>query len=255
MTKTRRSVNMNLRTPVFVLATLVSTLVVSCNNGQSPQQANVTLSVKSISYQEWKEEAKTNIRLLPKYGNQPKTEGQKHADQELINTYVRQHLTRRKASEGLIKLGFDYLYRGDIRTAMYRFNQAWLLDSSNVDVHWGFGAVYHSLKDYKSAMEQYDEGLSLDPKNSKIITDKATIYLAGYETSHDSHKLQEAIRLLQQSYGLDSKNQNTLFKLSACYFFRNDCKKAKQYYNECMDLGGKRITQEYSTALSEKCIN
>lgn len=244
---------MNLRAPIFVLAILLNTLIISCSNGQSPQNANAAPSAKTITYKEWKEEAKTNIRLLPKYGNNPKNEAQKEADNKLINMYLKQHGTRRKASEVLIKLGFDYLYRGNIKTAMYRFNQAWLLDSSNVDVHWGFGAVYHSLGDYGSAMKEYDEGLSIDPKNSKIITDKATVYLGGYYTNKDSLKLKKAIVLLEQSYGLDSKNQNTLFKLSVCYFLSNDCKKAKKYYNECMDLGGEPVTKEYTKALNEKC--
>jgi tetratricopeptide (TPR) repeat protein len=244
---------MNLRATILVLAILLNTLIISCSNGQSPQNANAAPPTKPITYTEWKEEAKTNMRLLPKYGNQPKTEAQKEADNELINTYLKQQGTRRKASEVLIKLGFDYLYRGNIKTAMYRFNQAWLLDSSNVDVHWGFGAIYHSLGDYGSAMKQYDEGLSVDPRNSKIITDKATISMVGYYTTKDSSKLKEAIFLLEQSYGLDAKNQNTLFKLSICYFLSNDCIKAKKYYNECMALGGKPVTKEYTKALNEKC--
>lgn len=67
----------------------------------------------------------------------------------------------------LIKLRFDYIHRRDIKAAMYGFNQAWLLDSSNVDVHLGFGTIYHSLGDYGSAMAQYDEGLKINPKKSK----------------------------------------------------------------------------------------
>lgn len=122
-----------------------------------------------------------------------------------------------------------------------------------MDIHWGFGAVYHYLEDYESAVEQYDEGLRIYPKNSNIITDKATVYLGGYYTNKDSLKLKKAIVLFEQSYGLDAKNQNTLFKLSVCYFLSNDCKKAKKYYNECMDLGGKPVTQEYTKALNEKC--
>ncbi len=245
--------DMNLRGVIFVLVILFNTLFTSCGNAQSSQKARATLSAEKITYQEWKEEAKTNIRLLPKYGDLPKTEDQKDADNELINTYIKQEGTRNKASTALISLGFNYLYRGDIKTAMYRFNQAWLLDSTNVDIYWGFGAIYHSFGDYESAMMQYDAGLSIDPKNSRIITDKATVYMIGYYANNDQNKLNKAIVLLEQSYALDSKNQNTLFKLSICCFLKDDCKRAKKYYNECMNLGGQPITKEFAKALNEKC--
>lgn len=241
------------RTPVFLSTIFFSLVFISCGSAQSPQKTIAEISGKTITYQEWKEEEKTNIRLLPKYGNRPKTEKQKVADNELIKSYAEQYGTRRKGSEVLISQGFDYLYRGDIKTAMYRINQAWLLDSSNTDNYWGFGAVYFSLKQHKLALEQYEEGLSADPKNSKIITDKATIFMAEHQQINDVNKLKRAIALLEQSYRLDSKNQNTLFKLSVCYFLNNDCIRAKNYYNECMGLGGKPITKEYTMALNEKC--
>lgn len=128
---------LKLYTIILVLFILFNTLLVSSSNSQSHQKADVVLSVEKIAYQEWKEEAKTNVRLLPKYGSLPKTADQKDADNQLISTYVKQEGTRSKASAALINLGFNYLYRGEIKTAIYRFNQAWLLDSTNVNIYWG----------------------------------------------------------------------------------------------------------------------
>ena len=34
---------------------------------------------------------------------------------------------------------------------MYRFNQAYLLDSTNTDIYWGFGGVYMTLGDFENA--------------------------------------------------------------------------------------------------------
>ncbi|WP_316823094.1 hypothetical protein [Pedobacter gandavensis] len=238
---------------IILITILFNTLLISCVKSQTPQKTDQIISVGKFTSQQWKEEAKTDIGLLPKYGNLPKSEAQKDADNKLINNLVQQEGSRSKASAALIKLGFNYIYQGEIKTAMYRFNQAWLLDSTNVDIYWGFGAIYHYLGDEKSATEQYDKGLSINPKNSKIITDKATLYLMGYYEKNDIYKLNNAIVLLEESYVLNSKNQNTLFKLSICYFLQNDCKKAKKYYIECMNLGGKPITIEYTNALNEKC--
>src|SRR5690349_20549783 len=78
---------------------------------------------------QWEKEAKTNIRLLPKYGHVSKTEGQMNADKQFIEETLKIDSTKEKGSDHMIRLGFRYLYR-DNKTAMYRFNQAYLLDST-----------------------------------------------------------------------------------------------------------------------------
>jgi Tfp pilus assembly protein PilF len=208
---------------------------------------------QQITYSDWKKEAKTEIRLLPKYGNAVKTKEQKEADHEFIKTCLDQAGTSRKASDLIVKRGFDYLYKHDLRTAMYRFNQAWLLDPTNENVFWGFGAIYISFGDFESGIYQYDEGLKLNAKSSNILTDKATAYMTRYMKSHSDKDFNLAINNFKQSYSIDPKNQNTLFKMSACYFEKGDCDNAWKYYNECKALGGRPITKEYTEALIKGC--
>jgi len=210
---------------------------------------------QQISYEQWKEEAKTEIRLLPEYGNVQKTPGQIEADQELIKTELAQNGTHRKASDALIKIGFDYLYRGNIRTAMYRFNQAYLLDPKNENIYWGFGSIYFTFNDMNEALRQYAKGLAINPNSSNILTDKASVYMAIFENKGDAEDLNIAIGFFNKSYKIDPLNQNTLFKLSAAYLYKKDCKNAWKFYNECMKLGGKPVTQEYTDALKKMCAN
>lgn len=120
-----------------------------------------TVFGQQMTLDQWNKEAKTNMRLLPKYGHVQKTKEQKQADQEFIETALKLGATKRKASDDLISMGFKYLYR-DIKTAMYRFNQAYLVDSTNTDIYWGFGGVYMRLGDYASAEKQYKEGLAIN---------------------------------------------------------------------------------------------
>ncbi|WAC13089.1 tetratricopeptide repeat protein [Dyadobacter pollutisoli] len=206
-----------------------------------------------MSYKEWKREAKENIRLLPKYGDKPKTKEQLASDSQLIDEYIKQEGSRRNASEVLIKLGFNYLYRGDVRTAMYRFNQAWLLDPENENVFWGWGAIYFTFNDTIKALEQYDEGLSKNPENSNILTDKATVFMNRYHESKDTASLSSAISLFSKSYLIDSLNQNTSYKLSVAYFLTKDCDNALRFYDICEKLGGKPIQKEYAVALESTC--
>jgi Flp pilus assembly protein TadD len=210
-------------------------------------------SGQNMSYSQWKKEAKEDIRLLPKYGEVPKTKEQKSADQELIDDYVKQEGNRVKASEVLVKLGFNYLYKGDLKTAMYRFNQAWILDPENANCFWGFGAIYFTFGDYDNALRQYDEGLKVDTNSSNIMTDKATIFMTKYMNNHTEKDLEQALIHFKKSYSISPKNQSTLIKLSVCYFEKKDCENARFFYNECQKLGRRFITKEYTEALNKEC--
>jgi tetratricopeptide (TPR) repeat protein len=213
---------------------------------------------QQMTLEEWNRQAETNIRLLPKYGLITKTAEQKASDESLISDMLSKGFTRRQASEQFIDLGFKYLYK-DIKTAMYRFNQAYLMDSTNIDIYWGFGGVYMTLGDINRAKEQYEIGLSKDANNSKIITDLATCYMIDYyelspiDSEKAKLKLNTAIELFTKSYKIDKKNQNTLFKISACYYNMKDCENALKFYNECMKLGGEPITEEYKAAMKVAC--
>ncbi|PWS26520.1 hypothetical protein DHW03_17235 [Pedobacter yonginense] len=205
------------------------------------------------NYSDWKIQSKSEIRLLPKYGNVIKSEAQKKADQELIETYLTQQGTHRKASDMLVSLGFKYLYQGDLKTAMFRFNQAWLLDPTNENSFWGFGAIYATFGDNTLALKQYDEGLVLNPKSTNILTDKATIFLAKYADSNKDKDFNDGVKLLQQSYSINPKYANTLFKLSTAYYVKKNCVNALRYYRECKNVDSRLITKEYSDAITALC--
>ena len=213
---------------------------------------------QKMTSEQWNEEAKTNIRLLPKYGHIPKTEGQKSADKEFIETTLKKYPTNREASEHLIELGFKYLYN-DVKTAMYRFNQAYLLDSTNTDIYWGYGGVYMTLGDLENAQKIYLEGLSIDPKSTHLLTDYGTYFMTQYyelqplDEKNALVHLDSAINYMTKSYQFDNKDQNTTFKLSVCYYQKKDCKNAWKYYNECKSLGGQPITEDFTNALTEQC--
>lgn len=213
---------------------------------------------QQLSPAEWDEQAKTNMRLLPKYGYKVKTDEQKEADKEFIATALKMDSTSRKASDHCVQLGFKYLYK-DIKTAMYRFNQAYLLDSTNTDIYWGFGAVYLTLGHYSKAEEQYKQGLALDPKSTHLLTDYGTYFMAQYYAlqplpgSKAEQFLDTAIIYMNKSYQIDPSDQNTSFKLSVAYWNKDDCENAWKYYDACKALGGQPITDEYTKDLKKKC--
>ena len=213
---------------------------------------------QQITSAQWEEEAKTNMRLLPKYGHMPKTEAQKQSDQEFIETALTADSTHRMASDHLISLGFKYLNR-DVKTAMYRFNQAYLLDSTNVDIYWGYGAVYMTLGQFGEAEKQYLEGLSIEPDNTHLLTDYGTYFMMQYyvmkllNEEKALTQLDRGISLMSRSYELDPSDQNTSFKLSILFWLKGDCDSAWKYYDACMALGGQPITEAYTKDLGKSC--
>ena len=230
----------------------------------------LTVFGQQMTSDDWDLQTKTNMRLLPKYGYQQKTEEQKQLDEKLIKETIKQEKfkgDRTAASNHLISIGMTYLYRGDIKTAMYRFNQAYLFDSLNTDIYWGYGAVYFTLGNYEKAKQQYKEGLAISPNNTHLLTDFGTHYMAQYfpmqmmkenEFTRNPKELAQnyldsALIYLNKSYQLDPKDQNTTFKLSTLYFYNSDCDNSWKYYDECKALGGQPITEDYTKDLKEKC--
>ena len=150
---------------------------------------------------------------------------------------------------------------------MYRFNQAYLLDSNNTDIYWGYGAVYMSLDRYATAQEQYLEGLQLDATNTHLLTDYGTYFMGQYfamietptseaivnsKQQADSY-LDSALNYMNKSFQLDPKDQNTAYKLSTTYYYKGDCSNAWKYFDDCKKLGGRPITEEYTKDLKKKC--
>ena len=220
---------------------------------------SLTSFAQQMTLEEWNNEAQTDIRLLPKYGYAVKTEEQKNADKEFIITTLKNIPDERTASNHLIELGFKYLYN-NLKTAMYRFNQAYLLDSTNTDIFWGYGAIYMTLGDYKKAQQEYLEGLLADSKNTHLLTDYGTYFMNQYyillptDEKNALENLDSALNYITKSYQINSKDQNTTFKLSVCYYQKKDCNNAWKYYNnECVALGGQPISEDFTKALKEQC--
>lgn len=77
--------------------------------------------------------------------------------------------------------------------------------------------------------------------------------MSKFNQEHNSNNLTTAIALLKTSYQIEPKNQNTLFKLSVCYFLKADCENARRFCEECKSLGGLPLTKEYIEALDRSC--
>ena len=97
----------------------------------------------------------TPKNLLPMYGYMEKTDGEKKADEEFIGIVVKEYGDKENASQEIVNVANEYYQKGDMDTAMKRYNQAWLLNSNNPDVYVGFGNILKKQGYEKEADEMY----------------------------------------------------------------------------------------------------
>ncbi|WEK17589.1 MAG: hypothetical protein P0Y49_12365 [Candidatus Pedobacter colombiensis] len=156
---------------------ILAVIFTSCESTLSSSTSNAAVSAvrKKIPYKEWLEVAKEDIRLYPKYGNKVKTPEQIEADRIFLKTVIDKDGSADSASNHYFLKACDYLNHDDLQTAMYRLNQAWMLNPKNPDVFRGFGWVYNRLEQYQLALEQFEEGLTFDPKNEELLLEKSFV--------------------------------------------------------------------------------
>jgi len=215
---------------------------------------------QQMTLNEWNRLEKKFQNLVPKYGDTPKDKDLQEADEKLLKKALEIDATHQKASAHFIRLGWNYFSKGDLKTAMCRFNQAFLADTSNTDIYWGYGAIYLTLGDNERAKKMYVEGLGLNPKNTNILTDFGTYFMTEYfdnkslEENQKQSMLDSAVFYMTKSFELDSKNINTSFKLSTCYYYKNDCANAWKFYDVYKTLNGDAPGDKYYFAdLKTKC--
>ncbi|MFA5620489.1 MAG: tetratricopeptide repeat protein [Weeksellaceae bacterium] len=205
-------------------------------------------------YESWKNLAKDNISLQPEYGNAVKTEQQIKSDNDFIEDILQYYNSKEEASAEMLKLGMNYLYeKGDFVTAMKRFNQAYLLNQNNPGVYYGYGSIFFNLGAFEEAKIYYEKGLKIKPNHSEILTDYATVFLAAYYEDADTENLNKAKIYLEQSLKADSKNSDTMYKLSIVSMNLGDCKNARNYLKSAKKQNNPNITEAFEVELSQKC--
>jgi len=214
---------------------------------------------QKMTFENWQKQATQDKRLLPKYGGIEKSLGEIKSDKEFEKEILKKFETVEEAANHMIDLGFQYLYRGDHKTAMYRFNQAYLLDDDNSNIYWGYGAIYMSFGRFDLSREQYEEGLKVNEKNDNILIDYGTTYMGEYyeyieqDQEKANRSLALAIEKLFKAHYYNPDNANSSYKLSICYLYSGDCTKAIKYLEKSEALGNANITDAFKAELYDKC--
>lgn len=195
----------------------------------------------------------------------------KSVDEAFI-TDATKNQTREEAVKGVIKLGWSYIIKNDLDTAMMRFNQAWLLDQDNFNVQWGYGAIFgtkgelqKSADYFDKAVANYSEAKAVTPNDYLPLWDDAALSYINLSDSYlktDDKKAKmyslKALKLLSDSLVQVDKLPKDIipqemFLLAVAYFNHGDYKDARGQY----DLAVKQYPQikdDGSAVLFEKAL-
>lgn len=66
----------------------------------------------------------------------------------------------------LNRIGYDFLFRNQVETAVEVFKLAISTDPENANLYDSLGEAYYELKEYEKSKENYEKALKLNPKNT-----------------------------------------------------------------------------------------
>lgn len=192
------------------------------------------------------------INLLPMYGNAVKCPEQLELDKRFIEAADKDFGgDRKKATEDQIARAWGYYEQRDEKTAMKRFNQAWLLDSTNADVYWGFGSLLGNQKKEEEALLMFKKSLRLNPANAIVWASVGQAYGGIYWAGGDGTNLDSCIYYFRRSYELDPSSGKATSGLTITFTEAMEADSAKKYLAITDKIDPKLVSGEIRKAIRE----
>ncbi|MFD1256830.1 tetratricopeptide repeat protein [Mucilaginibacter terrae] len=158
-----------------------------------------------------------NINKLPMYGRVKKCTAQIEADSNFLKGEDKHFKSRKAAAIYFAKRGWDFYYQQKPDTSMFRFNQAWMLDSLNAEVYWGFANLTGMKRLYKESLPLFEKAIKLDSINAKIYISAYTSYGNMFDQTKDVKYLDTGILYLKKADRLNPSNASINAFLAGAY--------------------------------------
>jgi Tfp pilus assembly protein PilF len=162
------------------------------------------------------------------YGNVKKCKEQIEDDNQFI-ALCEKSSTRKAAAEHMVMRGWQYLRSNHLDTSMMRFNQAWLLDSLNSEIYWGFADNLGMQGKYKESLPFFERSLKMNPNNARIWQDASTSYGNVFGQTQDKKYLDAAIDALKHAIKIDPNNPQYYGALTTGYSYYMQKDSARKY--------------------------
>lgn len=185
--------------------------------------------VVSLSYLYAQSPCPQGINLLPMYGKAKKCREQLALDKQFLDECDRKFASRQLASVASVKFGWKYFYDNQLDVAIKRFNQAWLLDSANAEVYWGFASVLGMKQQYRESIPLFQKYLASHPTEANAWEGLSTSYGQLFFQTKDIELLYSDINALKNCIKLNPKNARASGQLTGAYSYFVQKDSARRY--------------------------
>jgi len=171
-----------------------------------------------------------DINKLPMFGHVKKCKEQIDSDNDFLKQSDKQFKNRKDAAKFHVEKGWEYFYKNQFETSMMRFNQAWLLDSLNADIYWGYGNILGlSNRNFKESLVYLEKSLKMNPNNTRVWESASTSYGQLFYETKDINLLNTSIDYLKTSIKLEPNNARAYGQLTASYSYYMQKDSARKY--------------------------
>jgi len=212
----------------FLLFFVISILIVGCAHSQ---------------------DCPVDINKIPMYGHVAKCKEQLDDDARFL-AYCDKLGTRKELSAHMIMRGWEYFKKNELDTAVMRFNQAWLLNSLNAEVYWGFADVLGKQQQFKNTLPLFKRALKLDPNNAQIWHDASISNGNVFIETKDVKYLNAAIDDLNHAIHLQPDNAAYYGELTNAYSYFMQKDSARKYLKIADRMNAKTVAPDVRQMLT-----
>lgn len=137
-------------------------------------------------------------------------------------------------------------------SASHLFGRAWLMDSTNNEVYWGYGLVYGQQKAYDKALFVLYHALQKDQHNPRLLTDLATSHLGRFYAESNPEDLMQSRKLLETAVRYSPNAADAYYKLAISHYYLQEYGKAWSYLHKSISKDKGVADAAFIAALLEK---
>ena len=169
------------------------------------------------------------INLLPMYGRVKKCPEQLAADKKLIEDSERMYNSRQQAAAAFVGRAWQHYNANRLELAMRRFNQAWLLDSTNAALPWGFANILGKQGQDAKSLPFFRLAIARNPTEANVWESASSSYANIFFATQNTAALVTAIICLKKSIRFNPANPVAYAILADNYSYYPQMDSAREY--------------------------
>jgi len=183
---------------------------------------------------------------------QPGTPEAKAAQEAFLQENVFRFRSREMAGAYYVLQAQRAFKEEKLDSAAFFFNSAYLMDSTNNNVYWGYGLVYGQQQQYDEALFILYHALEKDAQNPRLLNDIATSHLNRFYLTSNPEDLLQSRKLLEQAVQLSPEEADLYYKLAINSYYLREYEDAWDYLHKSMRRNQQIADKAFISALTEK---